>query len=76
MLNMLLNALNVLFLKPLGKPSVKKYWKSILFHENTTSVIVQQNIQNTHTRWNADIEFHKIHLAYQAHESTQKMKCT
>ncbi len=34
------------------------------------------SIQNTHTRWNADIEFHKIHLAYQAHESTHKMKCT
>ncbi len=36
-------------------------WKSRLylifirptyFHENTASVIVQQNIQNTHTRWN------------------------
>ncbi len=25
-------------------------WKSILFHENTGSVIVQQNIQNTHTQ--------------------------
>ncbi len=34
------------------------------------------NIQNTHTRWNAGIEFHKIHLAYQAQESTHKMKCT
>ncbi len=34
-------------------------WKSILFHENTALVIVQQNIQNTHTRWNPHIEFHK-----------------
>ncbi len=50
-------------------------WKSIIFHENT-ALIVQQNIQNTHTIWNAHIELHKIHLAYQAHESTHTMKCT
>ncbi len=34
-------------------------WKSILFHENTALVIVQDEMH---------IEFHKIHLAYQAHE--------
>ncbi len=50
--------------------------KNILFHENTASVIVQQNSQNTHTRWNADVELNKIHLANQAHESTHKIKCT
>ncbi len=45
--------------------------KPILFYENPASVIVQQNIQNTHTRWNADIEFDKIHLAYGTWKHTQ-----
>ncbi len=55
-------------------------WKTFVKNEITEkeyiSIKTPLHIKNTHTRWNADIEFHKIHLAYQAHESTHKMKCT
>ncbi len=50
--------------------------EKVYFSMKTASVIMQQNIQSMHTRWNAHIEFQKIHLAYQAHESTHKLKCT
>ncbi len=54
-----LNVMYVLFLKPLGNlPKKLNNWKSkiylislglLYFHKNTASIIVQQNIQNTHT---------------------------
>ncbi len=54
----------------------KKKTEKVYFFMKTQLQLLCNRTFKTRTQDEMYITFHKIHLAYQAHESTHKMKCT